>query len=437
MNSGNALGPALAGVLTAVAVVVPIALVAAVGTMPSSVDMSWISPRPTQKNSDQQLANADSIEANSEATAARQSVKSPEPPKVPEKATAVQLPPISQAGDEPAQAPSEPKPLDPKPEPANPAPVIDGPLFTEATPSEFPNAPGPESPHLLGEKPVVEAKPKPALQGFMLAMSNVMNAPLSETKRISLPELALSKSVSDTALSAPAWTSSFDYAQIWSGDPGKKMISITIDDGPHPTFTPKILATLRAEGVKATFFFIGRNVECCPDIARQAMEEGHDILNHTFNHIRLGDQPESVVRRELTEGMRAIEEATGYSPHVYRTPGGGYSTTVLRVANEMGLTMAQWSANAYDGTRENGSNPSGNDVYRAVMQQVKNGGIILMHEPSAGTLEALLRIIRDLKARGYQFVPLTTMLQQQRNQHTSFEAAMARGAFSPKDYILR
>lgn len=228
----------------------------------------------------------------------------------------------------------------------------------------------------------------------------------------------------------------FGYAQIWNGNRDEKLVCFTFDDGPHPSFTPRLLKLLREQDVKVTFFFIGRNVDICPDIARAALAEGHELANHTYDHIRLTGMPPAVIERELTEGAASIERATGVWPIVFRTPGGGYSQEVLNVAQRLGMTMAQWSSNAMDATQANGENPSPDRIYRNVMSTMKPGSIVLLHEPSKGSLEALPRIIRDLRAQGYRFVTLKEMMDRSGNVITSWEEARSRGDFSPRDYVL-
>ncbi len=228
----------------------------------------------------------------------------------------------------------------------------------------------------------------------------------------------------------------FGYAQIWNGNQDEKLVCFTFDDGPHPSFTPRLLKLLKEQDVKVTFFFIGRNVDICPDIARAALADGHELANHTYDHIRLTGVPPAVIERELTEGAASIERATGVWPIVFRTPGGGYSQEVLSVAQRLGMTMAQWSSNAMDATQANGENPSPDRIYRNVMSTMKPGSIVLLHEPSKGSLEALPRIIRDLRAQGYRFVTLKEMMERSGNEITTWEEARSRGDFSPRDYVL-
>jgi len=251
------------------------------------------------------------------------------------------------------------------------------------------------------------------------------------------PSPAATTTSNTTTARIPSGTAHrFPYAQIWTGDKTTKKIALTFDDGPFAGYSERLLDVLRQENVRATFFYIGRNVDMAPDIARRAHFEGHDVYNHTYNHIRLTNESIRTVERELIGGADAIERATGERPSVFRTPGGGYGLSVLEVSNRLGLTMAQWSSNAQDATRSNGTNPSPAEIARQVVKSAHPGAIVLLHEPAPGTIGALPIIIRDLRAEGYEFVPLSEIMAQPNAVITSFDAAMARGNFSPRDYIL-
>ena len=101
----------------------------------------------------------------------------------------------------------------------------------------------------------------------------------------------------------------------------EKVVALTFDDGPDPRFTPAILAILADKQVKATFFFIGRQVQKYPALARAVVEAGHAIGNHTFSH------PENIealnevqIVRELDRCEALIESFTGERTYLFRPP---------------------------------------------------------------------------------------------------------------------
>src|SRR5947209_17920913 len=75
---------------------------------------------------------------------------------------------------------------------------------------------------------------------------------------------------------------------VWTGHPGGNQLALTFDDGPHPKYTPQILAALREAGVRATFFVLGSQIERHPEMVAEMIEGGHELGNHTYSHANLG-----------------------------------------------------------------------------------------------------------------------------------------------------
>jgi peptidoglycan/xylan/chitin deacetylase (PgdA/CDA1 family) len=203
-----------------------------------------------------------------------------------------------------------------------------------------------------------------------------------------------------------------------------KLVAITFDDGPRPASTPTILGILDRHKVRATFFLLGRNVSAYPDIARQVVQAGHAVGNHTFTHPRLVGQSRSSVARELFRCRQAIYGATGVTPKVMRPPFGDQDLTAYSTSRLMGYATVHWSASGDDWQGDTGV-----VVARRALTGVQPGGIILLHdgwEPShdqsawrpeydsfqdrAPTIEALAIIIEELQAQGYRFVTVPEMM---------------------------
>lgn len=122
---------------------------------------------------------------------------------------------------------------------------------------------------------------------------------------------------------------------LYHGDPRQPVAALTFDDAPHPLYAPLLLDTLRRAGVKATFFCIGRNATAYPYFVRDMIQDGHEVGNHTFHHIRLNDAPEAVIRTEVLQTNRLLEGISGRAVRFFRPPGGRFSPTVLRVVGEL------------------------------------------------------------------------------------------------------
>ncbi|HEY7288026.1 MAG TPA: polysaccharide deacetylase family protein [Vicinamibacterales bacterium] len=184
--------------------------------------------------------------------------------------------------------------------------------------------------------------------------------------------------------------------------------AITFDDGPT-TATSQVLDILAAEGVPATFFVLGRNVERYPHTVRRAQSEGHAIGVHGMDHSRLAGANESTIAAQVA-GVARVLEAAGVSPAaVYRTPHGWKSPGVFAAARRQGLTLWAWSRGVWDTDR-----PSPDVIVRRATRFARSGMVLLLHDGRgddpqpdvAPMLAALPEILRELKRRGFAFVRL-------------------------------
>ncbi|MCS7069291.1 MAG: polysaccharide deacetylase family protein [Meiothermus sp.] len=190
----------------------------------------------------------------------------------------------------------------------------------------------------------------------------------------------------------------------YHGPPGSNKVALTFDDAVHPLFAPLLLDALRRAGVKATFFLIGRNAEAYPYFVRDLVQEGHELANHTYHHVRLVGLPEEVVRDELLRTNQLIERLTGQSVRFFRPPGGRYDAQVLRVARGLGLVTAFWTDDPGDF-----NNPGSEVIISRTLRFLRRGGIVLLHDNAQETLPVLGELASRARARG---LLLTTLSDQ-------------------------
>jgi peptidoglycan/xylan/chitin deacetylase (PgdA/CDA1 family) len=189
----------------------------------------------------------------------------------------------------------------------------------------------------------------------------------------------------------------------------EKEIALTFDDGPNPVATPRILDVLRSENVPATFFLLGRHVERWPALARRAAEEGHALGNHGYHHRKLHFRGPAYVRVDLALGTDTIVSACGKQPTLFRAPHGFRSPWVTSIARELGQRTIGWTLGVWDSDR-----PGADVIVRRAVDGCGPGTILLLHDGDGydadgdrtQTAEALPRIIRELRDRGYRFVRL-------------------------------
>lgn len=186
------------------------------------------------------------------------------------------------------------------------------------------------------------------------------------------------------------------YRQIYGRSLGqlREGVALTYDDGPGPE-TPALLDLLAREGIKASFFLIGRQIEKYPDTVRRIAAEGHLIGNHTYSHPNLMLCSPGRTRRELEQVQQQIQALTGQKPTFWRPPFGFRAPWTQPVASQLGLRSALWTVNPRDF-----QDPGGPVIVRRTKDGLKPGVIVLLHdglEGRAQTLEASQALISELK----------------------------------------
>lgn len=189
-----------------------------------------------------------------------------------------------------------------------------------------------------------------------------------------------------------------------SSVPQEKWIALTFDDGPHPKFTERLLKILRDQGVQATFFVVGRQVELHPELLQKIFDEGHELGNHTYSHPDLRNLSGIELTAELDKTHALVESITQQNMKFFRPPGGRYNLSVVRAAGDLGYTMALWTVFPQDHTR-----PPVGTLRNRILKAAGNGGVVLLHSGVESTMDALPGIISDLKKRGYRFATLSQM----------------------------
>lgn len=175
-----------------------------------------------------------------------------------------------------------------------------------------------------------------------------------------------------------------------------KTIALTFDDGPHATWTPKLLDGLKERGVKVTFFLMGENIEGNEEIVKRMAQEGHLIGNHSFRHEQLTKAGTDHLCESLEKTGELIRELTGVTPEYVRPPYGDWNE---ELECRTGLTTVLWNVDSLDWSYRNRSR-----IADKVCREVEDGDIILMHDIFPTSEEAALDIIDRLSGEGWQFV---------------------------------
>ena len=208
------------------------------------------------------------------------------------------------------------------------------------------------------------------------------------------------------------------FGRTFTQGADERKLALTYDDGPNDPHTLHLLDLLAEQGVRATFFLIGRFAAQRPDIVRRIAEAGHVIGNHTYSHPNLIFCTARRVAQEIDDCAKAINHAIGTHSDLFRPPFGGRRPGVLRVVAEKGLVPVMWSVTCYDWV------PSTNAeaIQRHAQRQMKHqgGNVILLHDGGHKTMgadrrhsiEASRGIIRAFKGEGYQFATVPELMQR-------------------------
>ena len=185
---------------------------------------------------------------------------------------------------------------------------------------------------------------------------------------------------------------------IWNIN-SEKEVALTFDDGPSNGNTEKVLKILEEESIKAMFFLIGEQVKKYPKVAKEIVEQGHLIGNHTLTHRNLRKLGSSEIEEELLITQKIITDVTGVSPKIMRPPMGRISFRAAEIAKRLGLKTIMWSKSAKD------YKMMGADfvLKRLNSKNIKSGDIILFHDGNEDAVNALRGVLRDLKNGGYRF----------------------------------
>ena len=190
------------------------------------------------------------------------------------------------------------------------------------------------------------------------------------------------------------------------------VVALTFDDGPHFALTPRLLDTLKAKGVHATFFVVGQNAKQYPAILKRAVAQGHEIGNHSWSHPNLAKMSDEAVKKELNDTSDAIEAAIGKRPTLMRPPYGSFTKTQGKwFHDELGFTVVLWDVDP-DDWRDPGPAVVEDRVLNGWKDSsgVRPGSIVLSHDIHKGTVEAEPEIIDKLIAKGYKFATVSELI---------------------------
>ena len=205
------------------------------------------------------------------------------------------------------------------------------------------------------------------------------------------------------------FSNGFANGKIYSrGDSKSKKIALTFDDGPNDTSLPKVLDLLKEEDIKASFFFIGKNISNRKLEVERTYNEGHLVLNHSYTHSNFSTASQEIVTSEIKETNDIINEILGVAPTLYRPPYGVITENEKVAVKNLGMNIVLWNVDGEDWNTKR----SLDYVVSTQEKETKNGSVVLMHtQPDKDmSYEALKKLIPYYRNQGYEFVKLDELL---------------------------
>lgn len=182
----------------------------------------------------------------------------------------------------------------------------------------------------------------------------------------------------------------------------KKYVALTFDDGPNSKYTKPLLDGLRERGIRASFFLVGECIDGKEELVKQMAEDGHLIGVHCLTHKDLTKEKLSDAKQELCDTREKIQAVTGIQPEYVRPP---YGIWNAKLEEAVDMIPVFWDVDSIDWRLKNTEK-----VTAKVLKDTEDGDIILMHDEFKTSVEAALRIIDNLTAKGYTFVTVDELM---------------------------
>lgn len=185
-------------------------------------------------------------------------------------------------------------------------------------------------------------------------------------------------------------------------DETKPWIALTFDDGPNLNYTPQLLTLLYEEQTVATFFLIGEKIPANKQLVQEIYYNGHEIGNHTFSHQDLTTLERQQIQQEIQQTEAELNQILPNYTIQYIRPPYGHTNGVTEKC--IGQSQVLWTIDSHDW-----EDIDADTIYHYVVDHAKDQDIVVFHDDNEETINALEKIIPELKRRGFEFVTISQL----------------------------
>lgn len=199
----------------------------------------------------------------------------------------------------------------------------------------------------------------------------------------------------------------FCFSLMSAQTPPTMHIALLIDDGPTPDQLEKFLALFKAEQIHATFSFVAKNVEAHPQLAKAAIAAGHEIANHSYEHLHPAGLSEKALDHEVVAALKILETQTGLLPAWYWPPFVEITPDLEKTVAKTQMKLFRPKHLVVSGDYLN--ELSAEEIRKRALAGVSDGTTILFHEWRKETLEQMPQIVAELKRNGAVFMTISEL----------------------------
>lgn len=182
-----------------------------------------------------------------------------------------------------------------------------------------------------------------------------------------------------------------------------KYLALTFDDGPKQGTTDRLLDGLKQRGASATFFLVGEWAAVHQDLVRRMRDEGHQIGNHTWSHVRLEGEDTDALLQEIQHNETLLQEILGGENYWLRPP---YGVIAPELVDAIEVPMIKWSVDPRDWESRDSQK-----IVESALREVEPNSIVLLHDIYPASVDAALEIVDRLQEEGYWFVTVEELLR--------------------------